>query len=83
MRFSHYKEEEFWEYISKLNMGLTLSTRRIRFNSYRFLARNLITPLSEIVLLKEKFCGLSGTRLSKLKNLLSFILRSSRKFTKI
>ena len=33
------------------------------------MARNLITPLSEIVLLKEVFCGLSGTTLSKLKNL--------------
>ena len=55
MRFSHYKEMEFKEYISKLNMGLTLSARRIRFNSYRFQDRNLITPISEIVLLKEAF----------------------------
>ena len=52
-------------------MGLTQSTRRNRFNTYRFLARNLITPISEIVLLKEAFCGLPGTKLSKLKNLYS------------
>ena len=58
-------------------MGLTLSTRRKRFNIYRFLARNLITPISEIVLLKEAFCGLPGTKLSKLKNLHSEV------FTKI
>ena len=50
-------------------MGLTLSTRWTRFNTYRFLARNLITPISEIILLKETFCGLPGTKLSKLKNL--------------
>ena len=48
-------------------MGLTLSAHR--FNTYRFLARNLITLISEIVLLKEAFCGLPGTKLSKLKNL--------------
>ena len=58
-------------------MGLTLSTRWIRFNTYRFLARNLITPISEIILLKEAFCGLPGTKLSKLKN------RHSEVFTKI
>ena len=58
-------------------MGLTLSTRWIRFNAYCFLARNLITPMSEIVLLKEAFCGLPGTKLSKLKNLHSEV------FTKI
>ena len=50
-------------------MGITLSTRWIRFNTYRFLARNLITPISKIVLLKETFCGLPGTKLSKLKKL--------------
>ena len=50
-------------------MGLTHSTRRNRLKTYRFLARNLITPISEIVLLKEAFCGLPGTKLSKLKNL--------------
>ena len=50
-------------------MGLTHSTPRNRLNTYRFLARNLITPISEIVLLKEAFCGLPGTKLSKLKNL--------------
>ena len=50
-------------------MGLTHSTRRNRFNTYHFQARNLITPVSEIVLLKEAFCGLPGTKLSKLKNL--------------
>ena len=58
-------------------MGLTLSARRIGFNSYRLLARNLITPTSEIVLLKEVFYGLPGTKLSKLKNLHSGV------FTKI
>jgi len=58
-------------------MGLTLSARRIRFNSYRSLARNLITPISEIVLLKEAFYGLPVTKLSKLKNLHSEV------FTKI
>ena len=58
-------------------MRLTLSTRRTRFNTYRFLARNLITPISEIVLLKEAFCGLPGTKPSKLKNLHSEV------FTKI
>ena len=50
-------------------MGLTLSTNWTRFNTYRFLARNLITPISEITLLKETFCGLPVTKLSKLKNL--------------
>ena len=50
-------------------MGLTLSTRWTRFNTYRFLARNLITPISEIILLKEAFCGLPGPKLFKLKNL--------------
>ena len=50
-------------------MGITLSTRLIRFNTYHFLARNLITTISEIVLLKEAFRGLPGTKLSKLKNL--------------
>ena len=50
-------------------MGLTLSTRRERFNTYRFLAINLSTPISEIGLLKEAFCGLPSTKLSKLKNL--------------
>ena len=51
-------------------MGLTLSARRIRFNTYRLLARKLITPISEIVLLTEaSLCGLPGTKLSKLKNL--------------
>ena len=50
-------------------MGLTHSTHRNRFKTYRFLARNLITPISEIVLLKEAFCGLPGTKLSKLKKL--------------
>ena len=50
-------------------MGLTLSARRIRFNSYCLLARNLFTPISEIGLLKQAFCGLLGTKLSKLKNL--------------
>ena len=50
-------------------MGITLSTRWIRFNTYRFLARNLTTPISDIILLKEAFCGLPGTKLSKLKNL--------------
>jgi len=49
-------------------MGLTLFARRIRFNTYRLLARNLITPNSEIVLLKEAFCGLPDTKRSKLKN---------------
>ena len=58
-------------------MGLTHSTRRNRFKTYRFLARNLITPIGEIVLLKEAFCGLPGTKLSKLKNLHSEV------FTKI
>ena len=58
-------------------MGLTHSTRRNRFKTYRFLARNLITPTSEIVLLKEAFCGLPGTKLFKLKNLHSEV------FTKI
>ena len=58
-------------------MGLALSARRIRFNSYRSLARNLVTPISEIVLLKEAFCSLPGTKLSKLKNLHSEV------FTKI
>ena len=58
-------------------MGLTLSTRWIRFNTYCFLARNLITPISEIILLKEVFCVLPGTKLSKLKNLHSEV------FTKI
>ena len=33
-------------------MGLTLSARQTRFNSYRSLARNLITPISEIDLVK-------------------------------
>ena len=33
-------------------MGLTHSTRRNRFKTYRFLARNLITPTSEIDLVK-------------------------------
>ena len=51
--------------------------RRNLFNTYRFLARNLITPISEIVLLKEAFCGLPGTKLSKSKNLHSEV------FTKI
>ena len=51
--------------------------RRNLFNCWRFLARNLITPTSEIVLLKEAFCGLPGTKLSKLKNL------HSQVFTKI
>ena len=55
MIFSLYKEVEFKEYISKLNMGVTLSARWIRFNSYRFQDRNLITPISEIFLLKEAF----------------------------
>ena len=50
-------------------MGLTLSLVEIRFNSYRSLARNLITPTGENVLLKEAFYGLPGTKLSKLKNL--------------
>ena len=50
-------------------MGFTLSTRRNRFNTYRFVAINLITPISETVLMKEAFCGLPGTKLSKLKNL--------------
>ena len=54
-------------------MGLTLSAHR--FNTYRFRARNLITPISEIVLLKEAFCGLPGTKLSKLKNLHSEVFR--------
>ena len=58
-------------------MGLTHSTRRNRFKTYRFLARNLITPISEIVLLKEAFCGLPVTKLSKLKKLHSEV------FTKI
>ena len=58
-------------------MGLTLSTRWLQFNTYRFLARNLITPISEINLLKEAFCGQPGTKLSKLKNLHSEV------FTKI
>ena len=58
-------------------MGLTLSARRIRFNSYRLLARNLITLRSETVLLKEAFYGLLGTKRSKLKNLHSGV------FTKI
>ena len=58
-------------------MGLTQSTRRNRFNTYRFLARNLITPISEIVLLKEAFCGLPGTKLSKLKNLYSEVFTKS------
>ena len=44
-------------------MGLILSARQIRSNTYRLLARNLITPLSEIVLLKEAFCGLPATKL--------------------
>ena len=56
-------------------MGLTLSAHR--FYTYRFRARNLITAISEIVLLKEAFCGLPGTKLSKLKNL------HSEAFTKI
>ena len=56
-------------------MGLTRSTRRNRFNTYRFLARNLIIPISEIVLLKEAFCALPGTKLSKLKNLHSEVFR--------
>ena len=62
---------EFQEYIivSLTWVSLSLSTRWIRFNTYRFLARNLITPISEIILLKEAFCGLPGTKLSKLKNL--------------
>ena len=60
---------------SKLNIGLTLSAHR--FNTYRFLATNLITPASEIALLKEAFCGLPGAKLSKLKNLHSEV------FTKI
>ena len=55
-------------------MSPTHSTRRNRFNTYRFLARNLITPISEIILLKEAFCGLPGTKLSKLKNLHSEVL---------
>ena len=50
-------------------MGITLSTRWTRFNTYRFLARNLITPIIEIIFQKEAFCGLPGTRLSKLKSL--------------
>ena len=54
-----------------LNVGLALFALRIRFNTYRLQARNLITPMSEIVLLKEAFCGLPGTKLSKLKNLYS------------
>lgn len=58
-------------------MGLTHSTPRNRFKTYRFLARNLITPMSEIVSLKEAFCGLPGTKLSKLKKLHSEV------FTKI
>ena len=58
-------------------MGLTHSTRRNRFKTYRFLARNLIAPIGEIVLLKEAFCGPPGTKLSKLKNLHSEV------FTKI
>ena len=75
MLFSHYKSAGISGiYYSKLNMGLTLSARRLRFNTYRFLARNLITPISEIVLLKEAFCGLPGTKRS-------FILKSSLKFT--
>jgi len=37
----------------------------------------LITPISELVLLKEVFCDLPGTKLSKLKNLHSEV------FTKI
>ena len=69
---------EFQEYIivSLINMGLTHSTRRNRFKTYRFLARNL-TPVSETGLLKEAFCGLPGTKLPKLKKLHSEI------FTKI
>ena len=58
-------------------MSLTHSTHRNRFKTYRFLARNLITPTSEIVLLKEAFCGLPGSKLSKLKDLHSEV------FTKI
>ena len=48
-------------------MGLTHSTRRNRFKTYRFLARNLITPISEVVLLKEVFCGLPGTKAFQVK----------------
>ena len=58
-------------------MGLTLSTQWTRFNTYHFLDRNLITPISEMIFLKEAFCGLPGTKLSKLKNLHSEV------FTKI
>ena len=58
-------------------MSLSHSTHRNQFKTCRFLARNLITTPSEIVLLKEAFCGLPGTKLSKLKNLHSEV------FTKI
>ena len=59
-------------------MGLTLSALRIRFNNHRLVARNLITPLSEIVFLKEAFCVLSGTTLSKVKGLYSEVFNWGR-----
>ena len=68
---------KFQEYIivSLTWVSPSLSTRWIRFNAYRFLARNLTTPISEIILLKEALCGLPGTMLSKLKNLHSEVFR--------
>ena len=50
-------------------MGITLSFLRIRFDRYRFLARSISFTTSELVFLKEEFCDLPGSKLSKLKAL--------------
>ena len=53
----------------RVNMGLECSALRKRFDRYRIIARNITSPLSEIAALKETFCHLPGSTLSKLKNL--------------
>ena len=50
-------------------MGLTLSMLEIDFYVYCLIARNVVTPSSEITLLKGTFCDLQGPMLDKLKNL--------------
>ena len=48
-------------------MGLTLSVLRARFYFYCLIARNM--PSNEITALREQFCELPGSKLSKLKRL--------------
>ena len=67
---------EFQEYII-VNLTWVSLTLLAETDLKPIAARNLLTPIGEIVLLKEAFCGLPGTKLSKLKKLHSEV------FTKI